>query len=271
MEDKHRAGAVLAVIGALYGIFGSFIIFINHWQEMYWAKAAQLRADESVIVKWVIPGLHDLSVVGGVILLVASYLFYKKHKRAWGVAMAGILLMVQGTGFPIVAAASAGIFPKYVFLFVPNMILFFLFITYVRKVDKKLIILLTIVGMAYVLCLFNGIASASRTAMHGGVEGTAAIFVAVQRINWIGVVGWYIFLLGTLLKKIWVHPVGLGAAVLGVLGGVQLGIDSMIMNNSSFSMFLMAPIFCAGLLIYLLLPSGQKLINSWAGTGKARA
>lgn len=81
-------------------------------------------------------------------------------------------------------------------------------------------ILLTFAGMAYVLCLFNGVASASRTVMHGGVEGTAAMFVAVQRISWVGVVGWYIFLMVTLLKKSWAVPMALGAATLGILGGV---------------------------------------------------
>ncbi len=266
MEDKRKAGGILALIGGIYGILGSLYVFNIHWQESYWAKAAQFRADETVIVKWVYPGLNDIAVVGSVILLIAAYLFWKNHKNAWAIAMTGILLMIQGTGFPIVGSASAGIFPKYIFLFIPNMILFYLFIIYVRKIDPKIVTLLTFVGMAYVLCLFNGIASASRTHMHGGVEGTAAQFVGVQRLNWVAVIGWYIFLLGTLLKKNWTIFVALGAGVLGVVGGVQLGLDSMLTTDTSFSMFLLAPIFSAGILVYLLSSKGQKLFEAWVGS-----
>ncbi len=272
MEEKRKAGSIIALIGALYGIFGSLIVFNIHWQEAYFAKKAQeLAAGEGVgvcadIIKWMYPALTDIAVIGSVILLIAAYLYWKNHENAWAVAMAGILLMVQGTGFPIVAAASAGLFPKYVLLFVPNLVLFYLFMTYVRKLDSKVVIFATIVGMVYVLCLFNGVASASRSLSHGGVEGTAAQFVAVQRLNWVAVVGWFIFLYGTLLKKKWVYPIFIGAATLGIVGGVQLGLDSMINEGTIFSMFLMAPIFSIGLLIYLLSSKGQKLFYDWINT-----
>ena len=45
--------------------------------------------------------------------------------------------------------------------------------TYIRKIDLKIVILLTFIGMTHVLCLINGVASANRTVLHGGMEGVA--------------------------------------------------------------------------------------------------
>lgn len=288
MEVKRKAGLWISLILGLYGVIGSFYVFVvgDHWREMWNAKAGQYseslginRVDEAFIVQYVIPALHDLAILGSVLMIVAAYLFYKKHSKAWHVGVIGNVLAVQGLGFPIVAGASAGIFPEYVYVFTPIFIGFYLYIAYIRKSNAKVITWSTIIGMTYVLALFNGIAAASRMSQMEavqaatigayGIADNTPMFGAVQQINWIGMIGWGVVLVGLLFQKKWIIPVAMFSAILNIIGGVPLGIDSMA-NGTIFSMFLIAPIFSAIILIYFLMPSGEKFVNDWADNKQYR-
>ncbi|MGD9679327.1 MAG: hypothetical protein AB7V16_13380, partial [Vulcanibacillus sp.] len=61
--------------------------------------------------------------------------------------------------------------------------------------------------------------------------------------------------------KKWIIPLGIFAAVLNIVGGLPLGLDSMS-EGTTFSMFLIAPIFSLVILVYILSPAGERLINS---------
>ncbi len=276
MEARNKVGFWMSLIFGLYGVLGAFYVFVisNHWVEMWDAKAGQYseelgmhRLDEVFIVKYLTPALHDLAVVGAVIMIAAAYMFYKKNSKAWHVGVAGSIIAIQGTGFLIVAAASAGIFPEYVFLFIPNLLAFFLYIAVVRKFPAKAILFSFLVGMTYVLALFNGIASASRMSQREylqGIPGLAAdtpMFGSVQQVNWIGMIAWGIFLVAFLFRKKWIIPLGIFAAILNIVGGLPLGLDSMS-EGTTFSMFLIAPIFSLIILVYILSPAGERLITS---------
>jgi len=279
LKEKTNVGLWLSLILGLYGMLGSFYVFVisNHWMETWLAKAGQysedlgiFRVDEVFIVKYVIPPLHDLAVAGSVMMIVAAYMFYKKHKNAWSVGVIGNVIAIQGTAFPIVAAASAGIFPEYVLVFLPIFIGFFIYILVVRRLPNRILFIGTITGMAYVLTLFNGIASASRMSQREylqnapGLAADTPMFAAVQQLNWIAMIVWGVFLFALLFNKKWLIPVGLFAAILGVVGGLPLGLDSMA-SGTTFSMFLVAPIVSLFLLVLLLLPATERYLTSdWA-------
>jgi len=266
MHERSKAGMITALLGGAYGLFMAFYLFMTTWIQMYDAKAAQKREDESFIVNYIIPALHDLGLIGSILLLVAAYGFYKGAKWAYTVAIVGTVLLIQGSGFPIVAAASAGAPPMYIALFIPAMALFYIFTLYVRKTDWKIVVLATFAGMAYVLTLFNGIAATSRTVQALGFgEGLAPTtkFVAAERINWYGTIAWGFFTVAILLKKNWV-PTALFAGIAGIAGGASLAYDSMVANGwSTLSLFSLAPIFCIILIIVLLLPIGQRTVKNW--------
>jgi len=288
MKEKRNAGIWISLILGIYGVISSFYVFVisDHWREMWNAKAGQYseslginRVDEAFIVQYVIPALHDLIILGSVMLIVAAYMFYKNHSKAWHVAILGSVLAIQGSGFPITAGGSAGIFPEYVIVFIPIFTGFFLYITYVRRLPGKVIFWATVIGMTYVLALFNGIASASRMSQMEAVQAATAVtgaygiadktpmYEAVQQINWIGVIGWFFVLVGLLFQKKWIIPVAIGSAILNIVGGMPLGIESMA-SGTTFSMFLIAPIFSLVLLVYFLLPSGERFVNEWSGDKK---
>lgn len=270
--EKTKAGSFIALIGGLYGIFMAFYLFTTTWIDMYMHKAAQHRSDESFIINYIIPALHDLGVIGSILLLVAAYGFWKSAKWAYSVAIVGTVLLVQGSGFPIVAAASGGASPKYIALFIPAMALFYIFTLYVRKVDWKIVVVATLSGMAYVLCMFNGIAATSRTVQALGngkdlepaarLAGTT-LYVAAERINWYGVMAWGIFTIGILLKRNWTAA-GLFGGVAGIAGGAFLAYSSMVDNGwSKISLFALSPIFCIILIAILLIPYGERAIKNW--------
>jgi hypothetical protein len=76
-------------------------------------------------------------------------------------------------------------------------------------------------------------------------------------------IAWGVFLLGFLYRKKWILPIGVGAAILNIIGGMPLGIDSM-MDGSIFSLFLLGPIFAITILTIILTKRGSKfLIGDW--------
>ncbi len=278
MQVKHKQASILAVIGSLYCMLGTYIIFINHWQESHLAKAGQHRPDETVIVKWLYPALLDVAMVGAVILLVSAYLHRQEHKWAWGTSMTGILLMILGTVFPVVGSASAGIFPQYVIVAIPNLILFYLFILYIRKVDGKIVALATLIGLTFSVSLFNGIASASRAFQHGGVGGvhifagepgypevgSPAKFVASQRLNWFASILWITFMMNMFLKKPKLNllMISTAAVVFNLFGGILLAMDT-ILAHKTFSMFAVAPIFAIVIFLFIASSKSDKMIEDW--------
>lgn len=267
MHERTKAGMIAALVGGAYGLFMAFFLFITTWIDMYDHKAAQHRADESFIINYIIPALHDLGLIGSILLLVAAYGFFKAAKWAYTVAIIGTVLLVQGSAFPIVAAASGGATPKYIALFVPAMALFYIFTLYVRKTDWKIVLIATLTGMAYVLTLFNGIAATSRTVqaleLGQGLAPTTK-FVAAERINWYGTIAWGFVTCGILLKRNWV-PAAIFAAIAGIAGGASLAYDSMVDNGwSTISLFALAPIFCIVLLVILLIPFGERAVKEWS-------
>lgn len=312
MQEKRKAGIWISLILGLYSMLGTLYVFVvsDHWREMWEAKAVQYsgslgiaRVDEAFIVEYVIPALHDLAFLGGAIMVVAAYLYAKNHKNAWHVGLIGNLIAVQGLGFPVIGAASAGIFPEYTYVFLPIFAGFYLYIAYLRRYPAKVITWATVIGMTYVLALFNGIASASRMSqmeavqlnndtlngfpqrlldIYGadqlqqigwvpgwGLADKTPMFEAVQQINWIGMIGWGVVLVAFLFQKKWVIPVAIFSAILNILGGVPLGIDSMTGPDATvFSMFLIAPIFSLIILVYFLMPSGEKFVLNWADDQK---
>jgi hypothetical protein len=276
MNKRTSVGLWTSLILGLYGLIGSFYVFVlsNHWMEIWIAKAEDysdslgiFRVDEVFVVKYVIPALHDLAVVGSAMMIAAAYMFFRKHKYAWNVALIGNVIAIQGTAFPIVAAASARLFPEYSMLFLPIFLGFFVYIGIVHPLPRKLLIWGTVTGMAYVLTLFNGVASASRMAQKEylqnlpGLAPETPMFAAVQQINWLAMIAWGIFLILLMFNKRGIIPIAVFAAILGIIGGLPLGIDSMA-GGTTFSMFLLAPIMCLILLVYFLLPSTERFVNS---------
>ncbi|MBM3152046.1 MAG: hypothetical protein FJZ96_07575 [Chloroflexi bacterium] len=64
-------------------------------------------------------------------------------------------------------------------------------------------------------------------------------------------------------KKSWALPLGVFAGTMSMLAGYPLGLHNALVEVHRFSMFLPAPLFGTGLLIYLCLPGTKKMIEKW--------
>nr|MBN1228382.1 hypothetical protein [Anaerolineae bacterium] len=256
MKQNNTLGAVLAIIGALLGIFGMFIIFTQWYEPMMAAEVAAGRPDEETIVKFIIPALNDFGIIAGVLWAVAAYGFLSKARWGWPVAVVANVLALQGSFFPMIPAASRGLPPMFGIVFVPNLILYVLLLWLVGRVNWKVLVFSLFSGMAFVLAFMNGVASTDRIIVIG-----TPLYVAVQRLNWIASIGWGVFTIWLILKPAeWVRVVGLAAGLLAVVAGTPLGMATTL-SFGHFSMFFPAPMLSLVLIIILLLPWGKKLLQ----------
>lgn len=253
-ENARRLGAGIALVGGLLGVIGTFWLFTAWYQPMMAAEAAAGRPDEEKIVRFIIPLLADIGILAGTCWAVAAYGFFARLRWAWPLAVVANVLALQGSFFPNIPAASRGLPPAFLLVFVPNLIFYFLLLHGVGKLDWGRILLSLFSGMAFVLCFMNGVASTDRIMVIG-----APLYIAVQRLNWLASIGWGVFTIAMLIRPLeWQRALGLAAGLLGVVVGYPLGM-AITLSFGRFSMFYVAPIFCTGLLAALLLPWGRRM------------
>jgi len=263
MKEKTKVGAVIALIGAILGIVLIYASFLQVYGPIMASEMADGRAggetllDGLSVSKYVMPIVNDIILIGGAIWAVAAFGFMKKEKWAWSAAVLANVLSLLSF-FMLIPALSRGISPIYTFVFIPNIIAFFLLLVYVRQVDKRIIVISTVAGMAYVMAFMNGVAATDQM-LAGGDE---MVFLMGQRLNWIGSFAWAGFVIALLNRKKYTIPLGLGAALITIIAGFPMGVVTS-MEEAKFSMFFMAPMLSLLVKITLVSPKGNKIVKQW--------
>ncbi len=248
-ERTHTTlGMVIAITGALLGILGTLMLFTRWYEPVMAAELAAGREDEKLIVQYIFPALSDIGVLAGVLWAVAAYGFGTRRSWAWSVGIIANVMALQSSFFPMIPPVTRDLPPITAPIFIPNLIFFVLMLRVVRQLDWHILIVGLLSGIAMVLSFMNGVASTDKMIVHDG----AAIFVAVQRLNWLAAVGWGVFTVGLILQRgPWVRILGLGAGLLELTAGLPLGVVTAI-EAGRFSMFLPAPLLSLALLLALL-------------------
>ena len=257
MKQRHTAGGIVSLIGALVGIVGVFAAFLLAYQPMMNAKVATGRPDEALIIQYAIPFLSDVGIASGVIWAVAAYGFFRERPWAWTLAVIANVMTLLAGFFSMIPAVVEGLFPTFIIVFAPGLVMYFLLLAYVRRVDGRIIALSLFSGMAYITAFMNGVAATDKIILHGD-----PFMIALQRLNWFAAAGWGVFTVGLLKRKTWVKPLGLGAWLITLVGGVPLAAVSTI-SEGRFSMFSPAPLLGLLLLIVLLVPAGNRMVTHW--------
>lgn len=251
MKMNMRLGGILAVVGALIGIVGHYVLFTNWYRIGMSAESAEPGCE--ILLKYIHPALADLGILAGVLFAVSAYGFFTKARWAFLLSMIAITLALLGSWFINVPYMAAGLPPVYFSLFWPYLILYFLFARSVGRVSWSITLLALLTGLAYITCFMNGVSSTSRIITIG-----SPLFILVQRLHWVAMAGWGVITVGILLKpKEWMRVLGLVSGSLELAVGIPLAYATAI-SLGRFSLFALAPIISLILLVLFLWP------NMWA-------
>jgi hypothetical protein len=248
MKENKLLGGILGIIGGLMGIIGHSIIFLQWYVKGMQAEAAEPGCE--ILLKYINPAMSDLGMLAGVIFLVSAYGFFTKKNWAFLLSIIAIVLALQGAWFINVPFMAADLPPVYFILFWPYLILYFVLVKAVGKRTWVRTLMGLLLGMSWVFCLMNGIASLSRIITIG-----MPFFVFVQRLHWVAMLGWGIVTVGVLMQpKEWMRVLGLFAGVLEIVVGYPLAVITS-QQLGRFSLFALAPIFSTILVVLFLIPS----------------
>ncbi len=248
MKTNTRLGGILAIIGALMGIVGHFVIFLNWYRAGMSAESAEPGCE--ILLKYIHPALADLGILAGVLFAVSAYGFLTKGKWAFLLSVIAITLALLSSWFINVPYMAAGLPPVYFTLFWPYLILYFILLRGVGRVSWSITLLALVTGLAYITCFMNGVSSTSRIITIG-----SPLFVLVQRLHWFAMVGWGVVTVGIILRpKEWMRVLGLISGSLELAVGIPLAYATA-MNLGRFSLFALAPIISLILVVIFLWPN----------------
>jgi len=255
MKRNNRLGVILALIGALIGMVGHYVLFFQYYVKGMTAESAEPGCE--ILLKFLHPGLADLGIFGSVLFLVSAYGFFTKKNWAFLVSVIGIVCALLASWFINVPFMAASLPPVYFSLFFPYLLIYFLLLRSVEKISWSRTLLGLGFGLAYIFCFMNGVSSTSRIITVG-----APIFVVVDALHWVAMLGWAIITVGVLFSpKEWMRVVGLVSGVLELAVGIPLAVVTA-QQLGRFSLFALAPISCLILVVLLIWPG---LWQKWSG------
>ena len=261
MNAKNRLGTVLALVGAVLGIAGTYLIFLNWYTPALSAEAAEPGCE--ILLKYLMPALSDFGILAGVLYAVSAYGFFTAAGWAFPLVVIANVLALQGSWFINVPFMAASMPPVYFIIFWPNLILYFLLMKLVGRLSWGRTLLGLLAGATFIFCFMNGVASWSRIITIG-----SHIFVAVQRLNWVAFIGWGVVTVGILIRpKDWMRVLGLAAGFLELVVGIPLAVSTTI-SLGRFSMFSLGPIFSLVLLVLFLWPNVWQRLTETSDEGR---
>jgi hypothetical protein len=256
MKKNERLGAILTLIATVIGIAGHYMIFINWYEPALTLEGGEPGSE--ILLKYIMPLMFDLGILGAALYAVSAYGFFTARTWAFPLAAIATVLALQSSWFVNIPLMAADAPPVYFALFWPYLGLFFLLMWLVGRVPWLRTILALFTGMTYIFSFMNGVASMNRILLLG-----TPLFVAVQRLHWVAMIGWGVVTVAILLHPSeWARIVGLVAGVLELIVGIPLGIATTV-QLGRFSMFSIAPIFSLALIVVFIWPAiWEKLTGS---------
>ena len=247
MKNTGTLGGIMTLVAALVGIGGHFFLFLNWYQTGMHAESAEPGCE--ILLKYIMPGLADVGILGGVLFAVSSYGFFTKKTWAFTVSVIAIVLALLASWFINVPFMAADLPPVYFALFWPYLIIYFVLMVSVGGISWSRTLVALVTGIAYITCFMNGVSSTSRIITVG-----ADIFILVQRLHFIAMFGWGVVTAGILLRPMeWMRVAGLTSGVLELTVGIPLAFVTA-QRLGRFSLFALAPIFSLILVVIFLWP-----------------
>ena len=261
MKNNHKLGTLLAVVGILTSLI-IFYLLSAQYNLVIDAKVVDGRTDEATAVRITYAVLGWIGITAGALWAAVLYGFFHQEKWAWfwGTVSATVQLLVGF--FPMIPAMDSHMPTPTILVFILAAILWFGML-FIGGVEKKIIALTFVAGLAYVLTFIDGVAPIAKYTTSHDDPFWNGMYVMSQQVSWWGAAAWAIFIFAVLKKKSWAIPAGIFAGVMSMLAGYPLGFHNALVEVHRFSMFLPAPLLSTGLVIYLLLPGTRKVLEGW--------
>ncbi|MGD9486997.1 MAG: hypothetical protein AB7W47_03190 [Calditrichaceae bacterium] len=260
MKNKSALGAVLAIVGFFAGML-LFYHLADTYMTVINGKIAGGRPDEAIAVMITQSMLGWLGISASALWVVVMYGYLKKLEWAGFWAIVAASLQMLAGFFPTIPAKSIDLPAPTMTVFIIATVVWF-GIMFIEKVDKKVIALLFVAGLAYVLTYMCGVALISKYQTTTYNDLWKGMYAVDMMVTWFGATAWLVFSLAVLKRKSWSLYLGIFASMMSLIGALPLAIVN-IMEVHRFSMFLPAPIIAGCLLIVLLMPNTNKLLTEW--------
>ncbi len=262
MKKINYLGVAISVIGIFTGLL-LFYLLADSFMTVVNGKITSTpsRPDEAIAVMITSSMLGWLGIGASGLWGAVLYGFLTKQEWSWRYGKIAAALQMLAGFFPTIPAKSIDLPAATMPVFIIATILWF-GIMYVGKVNRKVVVFLFIAGMAYVLSYVNGVAIISKYQTTIYNDLWKGMYAVVFAVTWFASASWLIMSIGVLKRKAYTIPLGIMAAIMAMIAGYTLAIVN-IMEVHRFSMFLLAPLFSTGLLIYLCLPGTKKLLTEW--------
>jgi hypothetical protein len=264
MKNNHQLGIILSTIGIIAGLL-AFYLIASQYNQLISVKVAADRMDEATSVRITYAVLGWIGTASAAIWAAVFYGFLHKEKWAWFWGAVAATIQLLAGFFPMIPAMDSHLSTPTISVFILGAILWFGML-FIGGVDRKIITLTFIAGLAYVLTFIDGVAPIAKYTTSHDDPFWNGMYVVSQEVSWWGAAAWAIFIFGAFRKKAWTIPVGVFAAAMSMLAGYPLGLHNALFEVHRFSMFLPAPLLSTGLLIYLLLPSTRRMMEAWNAT-----
>ena len=261
MNRKDLWGGLLATVAALMGIIGHTVLFFQWYRIGMGAESAEPGCE--ILLEWIHPLLANMGLLGAALFAVSAYGYFTKKRWAFALSVFGLILALLGSFFINIPFLAAGLPPVYFMLFFPYTILYFLILILVEKISWSRTLLALLAGICYILCWMNGVSSTSRIITVG-----ADLFVLVQKLHFVAMIGWAVVTAGILLKpREWQRVVGLAAGATELIVGIPLAIVTT-QELGRFSLFSLAPLLSLVLVVLLVWPGLWKKWTKHEDNGK---
>ncbi len=261
MKNNHKLGAALAVLGIVTGLL-AFYLIASQYNLLIASKTADGRLDEATSVRITYAVLGWFGTATTAVWAAALYGFLHKEKWAWFCGAIAATIQLLAGFFPAIPAMDSHLPAPTLSVFGIALILWFGMLI-IGGVEKRIITLTFIAGLAYVLTFIDGVAPIAKYTTSHDDPFWNGMYVMSQQVSWWGAAAWAIFIFAVLRKKSWAIPLGIFAGTMSMLAGYPLGLHNALVEVHRFSMFLPAPLFGTGLLIYLALPSTRRMLEAW--------
>ena len=160
MKDNYKLGTFLSILGILAGILCLYFVAQTYNTVIHTHFAAG-EWEESNTVRIVYAVLGWLGTAAGALSVTVLWGFRNKKDWAWfWGAVAATVLLLAGF-FPMIPAADSGLPVPTMWVFLLAAVMWFGML-FVGGVEKKIIALTFVAGLAYVLTFIDGVAPISR-------------------------------------------------------------------------------------------------------------